>query len=104
MNLREVRKELRAYFGEVENRICFVRVRGRVIIDIEYVDFRSEQVVESDVRRIVGSSFLLNVKRECSAYLISEIRDFIASDKSGENTFRMILSNYTSRNIASGSY
>ena len=49
MNLREVRKELRAYFGEVENRICFVRVRGRVIIDIEYVDFRSEQVVESDV-------------------------------------------------------
>lgn len=41
MNLRDIRKRLRAYFGEVRNCIRFVRAKGKVIIDIEYGELRS---------------------------------------------------------------
>lgn len=94
MNLRDIRKKLRAYFGEVRNCIRFVRAKGMVIIDIEYEDFRSEQVVECEVRHIVGSGFLLNVKRECSPQLMEQIYDFLAYDNDGRKTMFMMMSNY----------
>lgn len=94
MNLRDIRKKLRAYFGEVRNCIRFVRAKGKVIIDIEYEDFRSEQVVECEVRHIVGSGFLLNVKRECSPQLMEQIYEFLAYDNAGRKTMFMMMSNY----------
>ncbi len=94
MNLRDIRKRLRAYFGEVRNCIRFVRAKGMVIIDIEYEDFRSEQVVECEVRNIVGSGFLLNVKRECSPQLMEQIYDFLAYDNDGRKTMFTMMSNY----------
>lgn len=94
MNLRDIRKRLRAYFGEVRNCIRFVRAKGKVIIDIEYEDFRSEQVVECEVRHIVGSGFLLNVKRECSPQLMEQIYEFLAYDNDGRKTMFMMKSNY----------
>lgn len=94
MNLRDIRKRLRAYFGQVRNCIRFVRAKGMVIIDIEYEDFRSEQVVECEVRHIVGSGFLLNVKRECSPQLMEQIYQFLAYDTDGRKTFFKILQTF----------
>ena len=94
MYLRDIRKKLRAYFGEVRNCIRFVRAKGKVIIDIEYEDFRSEQVVECEVRHIVGSGFLLNVKRECSPQLMEQIYQFLAYDTDGRKTMFMMMNNY----------
>ena len=94
MNLRETRKKLKAYFGKAKNCIRFVRTKGRVIIDIEYEDFRSEQVVECEVRHIVGSEYLLNVKRECSPGLMEQICNFLAHDTDGRKTFFKILQTF----------
>lgn len=94
MNLRDLRKKLKAYFGEARNSIRFVRAKDRVIIDIEYEDFRSEQVVECEVRHIVGSDILLNVKRECSPQLMRQIYNFLAYDTDGRRSMMFLMSNY----------
>ena len=96
MKIKEIRQRLNEYFGSATHTVNFFRSGKKVIVDIEYEDFRSEPVVESEVRRIIGEDFFLSVKRECSESLYSEIMRFLSSDRNGEKTLQMMISNYTS--------
>ena len=94
MKIKEIRQRLNEYFGSAPHTVNFFRSGKKVIVDIEYEDFRSEPVVESEVRRIIGEDFFLSVKRECSESLYSEIMRFLSSDRNGEKTLQMMISNY----------
>lgn len=94
MNLREIRRKLKAYFGCVKNKIEFTRTKKGILIYIEYEDFRSEQVVESEVSHLVGESVLLSIKRECSPQLTDKICNFLAHDTDGRKTFFFMMGNY----------
>lgn len=90
MKTRELRKLLDRYFGQAAHRIYFFRCRGKVLIDIEYQDFRSEQVVETEIRHLIGNEVLLNIKRECSESLMQEIRKLLYCER-GSNRLMMHL-------------
>lgn len=89
-----LRKMLDSYFGQAMHRIDFVRCRGNVIIDIEYQDFRSDQVVETEIRHLIGSGFLLNIKRECSESLMQEIRDLLYCERGSKRLMMHLMSTF----------
>lgn len=70
-----MKEELHSYFGGVPHRILFTECRNRLLIDVEYTDFLNELHVKEGIRRIVGPSPLLNVKRECSPGMMEHIRE-----------------------------
>lgn len=94
MSRREIRSLLDGYFGQVKHQIVFVKCKGRTLIDIEYTDFRSEQVVASEIHHLIGTDFFLNIKRECSEALMEEIRCFLSSDVSGRKTMLLMMANF----------
>lgn len=73
MNVRELRKRLNAYFGNVRNEIIFVSRKESPAIYVEYEDFHSERHVEADIRRIAGDGWNVIVKRECSESLMRRV-------------------------------
>lgn len=73
MNIRELRKQLNAYFGNVKNEIIFVNRNKSPVIYVEYEDFHSERHVEADIRRIAGDGWNVTVKRECSERMMQRI-------------------------------
>lgn len=73
MNVRELRKRLNAYFGNVRNEIIFVSRKESPAIYVEYEDFHSERHVEADIRRIAGDGWNIIVKRECSESLMRRV-------------------------------
>lgn len=73
MNVRELRKRLNAYFGNVRNEIIFVNRKESPAIYVEYEDFHSERHVEADIRRIAGDGWNIIVKRECSESLMRRV-------------------------------
>lgn len=73
--LKEYKKQIRLFFGDVKHRIRTFSVNGKTLIDIEYEDFLNETHVTQGIRRIIGNGFLLNVKRECSDTLMKQIHE-----------------------------
>ena len=73
MNIRELKKKLNAYFGNVKNEIVFVNRNKLPVIYVEYEDFHSEWHVEADIRRIAGDGWNVTVKRECSERMMQRI-------------------------------
>lgn len=96
MNKREARKAIKEYFGEVRHSIMFVNTRKGVLAYVEYEDFMPEHTVRRELERLLGSGYLVSVKRECSRSLFKEILDFLSSDKSGQKTLLMMMGNYVS--------
>ena len=75
MNVRgkELRKMIRQYFGEVQNRVKVFVYRGEMCVDVDYEDFYSEVRVESEIRAIIGDDCLMNVKRDFSDAMMIEM-------------------------------
>ena len=73
MTKREIRRRLKEYFGNISNQILFGKADGKLLIDIEYEDFRCEPVVKAEIRQIVGEDVYLNVKRNCSETLMQQV-------------------------------
>lgn len=96
MNKREARKAINGYFGEIRHCIIFTGTRKGVLAYVEYEDFMPEHTVRRELERLLGSGYLVSVKRECSRSLFKEILGFLSSDRNGEKTLQMMISNYTS--------
>lgn len=96
MNKREARKAINGYFGEIPHYIMFASTRKGVLTYVEYEDFMPEHTVRRELESLLGSGYLVSVKRECSRSLFKEILDFLSSDRNGEKTLQMMISNYTS--------
>lgn len=96
MKKREARKAINCYFGEVTHSIMFVNTRKGVLAYVEYEDFMPEHTVRRELESLLGSGYLVSVKRECSRSLFKEIVDFLSSDTSGQKTLLMMMGNYVS--------
>lgn len=96
MNKREARKAIDGYFGEVRHSIMFTSTRKGVLAYVEYEDFMPEHTVRRELESLLGSGYLVSVKRECSRSLFKEILDFLSSDTSGQKTLLMMMGNYVS--------
>lgn len=96
MNKREARKAIDVYFGEVRHSIMFTSTRKGVLAYVEYEDFMPEHTVRRELESLLGSGYLVSVKRECSRSLFKEIVDFLSSDTSGQKTLLMMMGNYVS--------
>ena len=94
MKKREARKAINCYFGEVTHSIMFVNTRKGVLAYVEYEDFMPEHTVHRELESLLGSGYLVSVKRECSRTLLQEITDFLSSDTSGQKTLLMMMGNY----------
>lgn len=94
MKKREARKAINVYFGEVTHSIMFVNTRKGVLAYVEYEDFMPEHTVRRELESLLGSGWLVSVKRECSRSLFKEIVDFLSSDTSGRKTLLMMMENY----------
>lgn len=98
MNRREARKVMNAYFGTVKHLIMFAVSRKGTLAYVEYEDFMPEHTVCRELKKLLGSGYLVTVKRECSKVLFREITDFLSSDRNGQKTLLMMLGNYVSPN------
>lgn len=86
--LKDVKAQIRSYFGDVKNQVhvfCYHRHR---IVAVEYEDFLPQEEVEQSVRAIAGSGYLVTVKRECSermqmAVVIQMLRQLNGEARSG---------------------
>lgn len=96
MNKREARKTINGYFGEIRHCIIFTGTRKGVLAYVEYEDFMPEHTVRRELESLLGSGYLVSVKRECSRSLFKEILDFLSSDTSGQKTLLMMMGNYVS--------
>ena len=96
MNKREARKAINGYFGEIRHCIIFTGTRKGVLAYVEYEDFMPEHTVRRELESLLGSGYLVSVKRECSRSLFKEIVDFLSSDTSGQKTLLMMMGNYVS--------
>ncbi len=96
MNKREARKVINGYFGEIKHYIIFTGTRKGVLAYVEYEDFMPEHTVQRELERLLGSGYMVSVKRECSRSLFKEIVDFLSSDTSGQKTLLMMMGNYVS--------
>lgn len=74
----------------------FTVTRHGVLAYVEYEDFMPEHTVRRELESLLGSGYLVSVKRECSRSLFKEIVDFISSDTSGQKTLLMMMGNYVS--------
>ena len=72
----------------------FVNTRKGVLAYVEYEDFMPEHTVRRELGSLLGSGWLVSVKRECSRSLFKEIVDFLSSDTSGQKTLLMMMENY----------
>lgn len=64
----------------------FTVTRHGVLAYVEYEDFMPEHTVRRELESLLGSGYLVSVKRECSRSLFKEIVDFLSSDTSGQKT------------------
>lgn len=96
MKKREARKAINGYFGEIRHSIMFTVTRHGVLAYVEYEDFMPEHTVRRELESLLGSGYLVSVKRECSRSLFKEIVDFLSSDTSGQKTLLMMMGNYVS--------
>jgi hypothetical protein len=96
MKKREARKAINGYFGEIRHSIMFASTRKGVLAYVEYEDFMPEHTVRRELESLLGSGYLVSVKRECSRSLFKEIVDFLSSDTSGQKTLLMMMGNYVS--------
>lgn len=96
MKKREARKAINGYFGEIRHSIMFTVTRHGVLAYVEYEDFMPEHTVCRELESLLGSGYLVSVKRECSRSLFKEIVDFLSSDTSGQKTLLMMMGNYVS--------
>lgn len=96
MNKREARKAIDGYFGKIRHSIMFTVTRHGVLVYVEYEDFMPEHTVRRELESLLGSGYLVSVKRECSRSLFKEIVDFLSSDTSGQKTLLMMMGNYVS--------
>jgi hypothetical protein len=71
--LKELRCLINQYFGEVKHSVRINKIHGRTLFDIEYYDFKNEPHVEEAIRRIIGDTYLLNIKRYCSESMMKAI-------------------------------
>lgn len=62
------------YFESVPHSIRTFSVHGNTLIYIEYEDYLSEHHVTEAFRRLLGTSVLLSIKRNCSERLFQEIQ------------------------------
>ena len=86
MTKREARKAIDGYFGEVRHSIMFTSTQKGMLAYVEYEDFMPEHTVRRELGSLLGSGYLVSVKRECSRSLFKEIVDFLSSDTSGQKT------------------
>ena len=96
MTKREARKAIDGYFGEVRHSIMFTSTQKGMLAYVEYEDFMPEHTVRRALGSLLGSGYLVSVKRECSRSLFKEIVDFLSSDTSGQKTLLMMMGNYVS--------
>ena len=96
MTKREARKAIDGYFGEVRHSIMFTSTQKGMLAYVEYEDFMPEHTVRRELESLLGSGYLVSVKRECSRSLFKEILDFLSSDTSGQKTLLMMTGNYVS--------
>ena len=96
MTKREARKAIDGYFGEVRHSIMFTSTQKGMLAYVEYEDFMPEHTVRRELESLLGSGYLVSVKRECSRSLSKEILDFLSSDTSGQKTLLMMMGNYVS--------
>lgn len=78
--MKELRKRVKAYFGNEKCNVkafCYMKYK---CFDVEYEDFEPESKVETDIRKIIGDDYLLNVKREYSDELIIEMAQRVIQD------------------------
>ena len=62
------------YFESVPHSIRTFSVHGNTLIYIEYEDYLSEHHVTEALLRLLGTSVLLSIKRNCSERLFQEIQ------------------------------
>lgn len=74
IEIKELRRQINAYFGEVKHSLHIRRIQGKTLFDIEYEDFKNEPHVEEAIRGIIGNDYLLNIKRYCSEDMMKAIR------------------------------
>lgn len=72
--LKECRRRINGYFGEVKHNLHIRRIKGNTVFDVEYEDFKNELHVEAAIREIIGDNYLLNIKRYCSEAMMETIR------------------------------
>ena len=96
MKKREARKAIDGYFGKIRHSIMFTVTLHGVLVYVEYEDFMPEHTVRRELESLLGSGYLVSVKRECSRSLFKEIVDFLSSDTSGQKTLLMMMGNYVS--------
>ena len=96
MTKREARKAIDGYFGEVRHSIMFTSTQKGMLAYVEYEDFMPEHTVRRELESLLGSGYLVSVKRECSRSPFKEILDFLSSDTSGQKTLLMMMGNYVS--------
>lgn len=72
--LKELRRRINSYFGEVKRSVHINRIQGKTLFNIEYHDFKNEPHVEEAIREIIGNDYLLNIKRYCSEGMMQAIR------------------------------
>ena len=87
MNKREARKAIDGYFGEVRHSIMFTSTRKGVLAYVEYEDFMPEHTVRRELESLLGSGYLVSVKRECSRSLFKEIVDFLSPTRAARKPF-----------------
>ena len=78
----------------------FTVTRHGVLVYVEYEDFMPEHTVRRELESLLGSGYLVSVKRECSRSLFKEIVDFLSSDTSGQKTLLMMMGNYVSAHLS----
>lgn len=83
--LKEIRTRIQLYFGKEVNRVRAFRYHSDLCIDVEYEDFRPVNRVENDIRSMIGSDYLLNVKREFSSNLLIDMALKIVSYEQRQN-------------------
>ncbi len=66
--------EIDLFFKKVPHHIRTFSVHGSTLIYIEYEDYINEHHVTEALRRLLGTSVLLSIKRNCSERLFREIQ------------------------------
>lgn len=87
MKKREARKAINGYFGKIRHSIMFTVTRHGVLAYVEYEDFMPEHTVRRELESLLGSGYLVSVKRECSRSLFKEIVDFLSSTRAARKPF-----------------
>lgn len=71
--LKGLRHRINDYFGDTTYHIHFYTFPDGTIIDIVYEGPQNEMHVTQAIKEIVGDTYLLNIKRECTDELLEEI-------------------------------